>query len=273
MIILTTRLMLVLLLAALMATVLSAQAETPEARDIMTQVDNRYTGDSSHAEAQLILIDRRERERVRDLVMYELEAEGTSKSIVFFRSPADVAGTSYLSHDHDGADNDAWLYLPALGQVRRVAAGDRAGAFMGSDFSYSDMDGMEIDWWQYRLLDDSQTVNDHPVWHLEAVPHPDHADQVLEETGYERARIWVRQDNLVLIRGQYWLADSDRSKYFSASELTEIDGIWTPLRLQMVTTRNGEREHSSVLSISHIEYNSHSDADLFTTRAMERGLE
>lgn len=250
-------------------------AEELSAREIMERVDNRDTGESSVADAQLILIDSKKRERVRDLRLYSMEGEGVTKAVTFFRSPTDVAGTAYLSHDYDDAerDDDAWLYLPALKQARRIAAGDRSGSFMGSDFTYSDLNGTNIDWYDYRLLSASESVNGHDTWLIESVPKPEYTDRVLEETGYQRSELWIRKDNFMQVQGKIEVKRGNRVKYFSASEIEQIDGIWTAKRIQMVTTRNGEREHASVFQTHSIEYNQHTDPSLFTTQAMQQGVQ
>ncbi|MFC3853720.1 outer membrane lipoprotein-sorting protein [Salinispirillum marinum] len=247
------------------------QAQTLTAQEIMERVDTRYTGDSSVSRAQLILVDRNNRERVRDLRLLTLEEEGVTKGVTFFLSPTDVAGTAYLSYDYDASDDEAWLYLPALKQVRRVAAGDRSGSFMGSDFTYSDLNGTTLEWYDYRLLSDSEVVDGAPAWLIESTPKPEFRDRVLAETGYERSHLWIRQDNFVQVQGQIWVARGGRVKYFSARDLEEIDGIWTAKRIQMITTRNGNREHASVFQIHDVRYNEHNDPALFTTQAMQQG--
>ncbi|WP_347331303.1 outer membrane lipoprotein-sorting protein [Marinimicrobium locisalis] len=257
----------------LFAPSLPALAEDLNARDIIDRMDERYTGDSSRSEAKLILIDEKGRERVRDLQMFSLEQGDVDKSILFFRSPADVAGTSYLNHDYeDGRDDDSWLYLPALKQVRRVASGDRSGAFMGSDFTYSDINGVTIDWYQYEMLEENAEVDGEPAWLIESTPKPEFAEKVKDETGYEKSHLWIRKDNFVQVQGKIWVTKGNRVKYFSATELEEIEGIWTPMRLQMVTTRNGKKEHASVFDFAEVVYNENTDEDLFTTQTMQRGL-
>lgn len=257
----------------LFAPSIPALADELSAHDIVKQMDERYTGDSSRSDAKLILIDDKDRERVRDLQMLSLDKGEVEKSIVFFRSPADVAGTSYMNYDYDdGRDDDSWLYLPALKQVRRVASGDRSGSFMGSDFTYSDINGTTIDWYQYRMLDENATVDGEPAWLIESTPKPEFTEKVKDETGYEKSHLWIRKDNFVQVQGKIWVTKGNRIKYFSATELEQIDGIWTPMRLQMVTTRNGEKEHASVFDFGEVVYNENTDEDLFTTQTMQRGL-
>ena len=54
-----------------------------------------------------------------------------------------MKNTGFLTYDYDasGKDDDQWLYLPALGKTKRIASSDQSGAFMGSDFNYSDLIG------------------------------------------------------------------------------------------------------------------------------------
>lgn len=248
-------------------------AETLSAAAIVEKMDNRYTGDSSSARAQLVLIDRRDRERVRDIQLYSMETPEVEKTVSFFLAPTDVAGTAYMNFDYsDARDDDSWLYLPALKQVRRVAAGDRSGAFMGSDFTYSDINGVNIEWYNYKILDDKARVDDVDTWLIESTPKPEFADRVARETGYEKSHLWIRKDNFVQVQGKIWVTRGNRVKYFSAQQLEKIDGIWTPMRLQMITTRNDEREHASVFQFSRMVYNQHTDESLFSTQAMQRGL-
>ncbi|WP_339899495.1 outer membrane lipoprotein-sorting protein [uncultured Gilvimarinus sp.] len=250
------------------------QNDTLDARAIMEKVDTRYTGDSSRADAQLVLIDRKNRERVRDIRLYTLEQPDVEKSISFFLSPTDVAGTTYMNYDYeDNRDDDSWLFLPALKQVRRVAAGDKSGAFMGSDFTYSDINGVNIRWYNYQILSDSEIVDGADTWLIESTPKPEFADKVDSETGYVKSHLWIRKDNFVQVQGKIWMNRANRVKYFRADQLEKISDIWTPMRLQMITTRNDEREHASVFRFSNTVYNQNTDAALFTTQQMQRGLD
>ncbi|MDO6569315.1 outer membrane lipoprotein-sorting protein [Gilvimarinus sp. 2_MG-2023] len=252
----------------------TASAATMTAREIAVKSDTRYTGDSSRADAQLILIDRKGRERVRDIRTYTLDNAEMEKSISFFVSPTDVAGTTYMNYDYeDGRDDDSWLYLPALKQVRRVAAGDKSGSFMGSDFTYSDINGVNTDWYNYTMLDANAEVDGVPVWKIESTPKPEFADKVEGETGYIKSHLWIRKDNFVQVQGQIWTERKGWVKFFSAQQLEEIDGIWTPLRLQMISVRNNEKEHASVFQFSNYVYNQHTDEELFTTQSMQRGIQ
>lgn len=265
------------LTVTLFGTVLSASinAQDLTASDVMTQVDNRYNGESSIGQYTMVLIDRRERQRVRNLRIYSKDFGEDNKALSLFESPADIKGTAYLNFDWDNQDrdDDSWLYLPALQRVKRIASSDTSNSFLGSDFTYADINGIELDWYDYSFVNESELVDGHDVWVVEAIPKPEFKEKAEDATGYSKTQSWIRKDNLVQVRGQAWELKGNRIKYFNSSEIELIDDIWTTKRLQVVTTRNGRREHASVLQINSIDYNVAVDDSSFTTEYMQRGLD
>ena len=252
----------------------TANAETLSAQEIMEKVDARDTGETSQGETTMILIDKRGRERVRQMKLYSLDQTDVERSVTYFLSPADVKGTGYLSFDWETEqkEDDSWLYLPALKQVNRIAAGDKSNSFMGSDFTYSDINGVNIDWYDYKFISESETVDGAETWLIESTPKPDFLSQVESETGYTKSHLWIRKDNFVQVQAKIWVKKGKRVKFFSARDLELIDGIWTPKKLQMITTRNGKKEHASVLEINSITYNQPLEESLFSKEALQRGL-
>lgn len=249
-------------------------AQDLSARDVMERVDTLYDGESAIADYTMTLIDRRDRERTRNLTMYRLDQGEDSKYLAQFESPADIRGTSYLNYDWDDPDrdDDSWLYLPALQRVKRIASSDTSDSFLGSDFTYADINGYEIDWYDYTFINDSEMVDGHDCWVIEAVPKPQFQSRAEEATGYSRLQAWIRKDNFIRVQGQAWELRGNRIKYFSASDIELIDDVWTVMRRQAITTRNGRREHASVLQVNEIEYNVEVSEETFTTENMQRGL-
>ncbi|MDX1474183.1 MAG: outer membrane lipoprotein-sorting protein [Reinekea sp.] len=242
------------------------------AREIMEKVDARDTGESSLAVSTMILVDKHERKRERQLKQLSKEYEAETKSVVLFETPTELKGTVYLNYNWVDADldNDSWLYLPALGAARRVASADQSGAFLGSDFSYADVNGFELEWYDYELIEPSVLVDGHDCWLIEYTPKSDIEQRVISKTGNIRTRVWIRKDILMLVKSQIWQEQAGRIKFFKASEISEIENIWTAMTQQMVTTRNGKLEHSTVLQTHSIKYNIELEDRLFTVANMQR---
>lgn len=258
-----------LLVAALLSPTSFAAQLT--AAEVMKKVDDRYTGDTSYSDAVLTLIDKKDRQRVRNLAMYGQTKTDVEKAVIFFLMPADVKGTAYMSFDWDdeNKEDDAWLYLPALQKIKRIASTDESGAFMGSDFSYTDINGTDYPDFNYTMEKESEMVDGHDCWVITSTPKN---DDIVDKTGYTLAKSWVRKDIFLVVKGIINVKRGKRIKYFSASELEKIDGVWTAKKLQMITTRNNKKEHASVLTVNNTRYNQGVDEDIFTTQAMQRGL-
>jgi hypothetical protein len=248
-----------------------SQAQTLTATEIMHAVDARYTGDTQLWNSTLVLIDNKERERVRSLRLYTINKDDVDKTVMFFLAPTDVYGTAYMTFDWEdkNKEDDSWLYLPALEKIKRVASSEESGAFMGSDFSYADINGLDVDDYDYVIKNASELVDGHDCWVLESTPK---TRAVIDKTGYTHSTLWIRKDNFFNVQSIINVEKGKRVKYFSAKDVKEIQGVWTPMVMQMVTTRNGKREHSSVFKLTEVRYNEAVSESLFDTQALQRGV-
>jgi hypothetical protein len=253
----------------------SVSAAQMSAREVMEAVDQLADGDTRAAQYTMVLIDRRERQRSRELTILSKDYGQDTRTLSTFNSPADIRGTAYLNYDWDDAerDDDSWLYLPAMQRVRRIASSDTSDSFLGSDFTYADINGLEIDWYDYRFVNESETVDGVECWVIEATPRAAMKEKAEQATGYSRLQAWISKDNFVQMRAQAWELRGNRVKYFTASDIRQVDGIWTVHRQQAVTTRNGRQEHASILQLNDIRYDINIDDDALTTEAMQRGID
>ncbi|MBW1882989.1 MAG: outer membrane lipoprotein-sorting protein [Deltaproteobacteria bacterium] len=244
-------------------------ADEPKAREIMVQVDERDDGDNQTSNMQMVLIDKRDKQRVRELRSFSKDVGEDTYSMMFFLSPADVEDTGFLTYDYDDPDrdDDQWLYLPALKKTKRIASSNKSGSFMGSDFSYADMTDRPLEKYEYRLLQESE-LGGHPVWVIEATPID--ADEI-HETGYTKSIQFVRKDNYVVIRSKIWVKKGKRNKYMEVQTLEQIDGIWVPTLITMTTKKGKKIIHKTVLRTDDVMFNQALDLDDFSIRGLETG--
>ena len=254
--------------AALVATPVFA-ADDPKAREIMTNVDEREDGDNQTSNMQMVLIDKRGKQRVRELRSFRKDQGIDEHSMMFFVSPADVEDTGFLTYDYDDADrdDDQWLYLPALKKTKRIASSDKSGSFMGSDFSYADMTERPLEKYEYKLLQEGE-LDGHKVWIIESTPVD---DEEIDETGYTKSINFVRQDNYVVVQAKIWVKKGKRNKYLKVEELEQIDGIWVPTVMTMTTKKGKQTLHKTILRMSDVQFNQGLDFDMFSVRGLETG--
>ena len=100
-----------------------------------------------------------------------------TKSVSITIEPASERGIGMLtySYDQEDRDNQTWLYLSALGRVKRIAGGDSEGdtepaSLFGSEFTTEDTDTGKLTEYQVNLLEET-TRDNRAVWKLEMIPN------------------------------------------------------------------------------------------------------
>ena len=248
-------------------------AGTPESRGawLARQVEDRETGDDARFEMRMRLYDRQDRARERSLTLLAMQARAAGpaegdRTLIRFTYPNDIDGTGFLVWQHPGEDDERFLYLPALGRVRRIAGSEAQESFVGSDFTYEDIGGREFEDYEYRLLSEREPWTDpagatHDVWRLESR----HRDP---DARYPRVVSLIRQDNFVVVHAEIHNRRDEVQKIYDVRRVERVDGFWTAVDMVMRDTQQRTRTE---LVIERAEYDVGLTADDFTRRALERG--
>ena len=256
---------LVLTALAVISPVTTAASLT--AQEIVAQVDALEQANSSESTMQMILVDKKGNQRSRTMSSQTKMYGDDEYKLLFFTAPANIKGTGFLTYDYVGEkEDDQWLYLPALGKAKRIAAADKSGSFMGSDFTYADMTQRNIEDYSYKLLQE-KTVAGSDTWVIESTPK---SQQVIDATGYLKSYMFVRQDNFVVVQAIHMMPDNYR-KYMSVKNLAMIGGIWVATEIEMKTTQGKIAQHSTVLKLSNITNNQPIDEQIFSLRELVKG--
>ena len=248
----------------------NASSEELSAREIMQRVQDRDDGDDGEQDMEMILIDKNGNRRVRKIRAFGKDKGEDKLQLMYFMSPADVKDTGFLTYDYDASekDDDQWLYLPALRKTKRIAASDKSGSFMGSDFNYSDMTDRDLDQYDHTLMKETE-VNGVKVWQIESIPR---TKEEIDETGYKKSVVFVRQDNFVMIRAVRWVDRGGKLKYFDVKKLELIDDIWVPTEMHMTTKKGGKTLHKTILRSHNVRFNQDLEEAMFSIRRLEKGL-
>jgi len=261
----------ILFLLGVGATLLTTNvmADDANARAIMEKVDARDDGQTLEQDMLMVLIDKNGNERTRDLKSYGKDFGADEHRTLFFKSPADVKNTAFLTYDYDDAskDDDQWLYLPALKKVKRIPSADKSSSFMGSDFSYFDMTDRDLEDYDFKILKETK-VRGHDAWMIESTPRN---QEVIDESGYEKTIAIVRKDNYMVVRAINFMTNG-KKKYLDLKSIHEENGVWLVDEMTMTTKKGKSTLHKTTLSFSNITLNGTIDDSVFTTRRLEKGL-
>lgn len=249
----------------------SQQSSTPTADWVARQVDSRDTGRDAVLQMRMLLWDRQGRQRERTLELQSLRgadkpADGIGDRVLIrFSYPNDIKGTGLLVLERAGADDDRYLYLPALGRVRRIAGAERQSSFAGSDLSYEEFGGRALEDYTYELLDANArwTAPDgqaHAAYRLKSIAR----DTTLT---YPSAVSLVRADNFVVVQADVFDRRGTRAKQYTVKRLEQISGVWTVM--EAVMTHEIDRTRTE-LTVTAARYNTGLTAAAFSRRALEQ---
>src|SRR3990172_7753363 len=146
----------VAVLTALLGFVSPAPAADPSGEEIIKRMLDTfyYGGKDQRARVAMKLINAQGNVRERNLTMLRLNVgnSGDQRYYIFFHSPADVKGTAFLVWKYPRADDAGGIYIPGIKLVRGLGADDKRSSFVGSDFSYEDISGRDIEEDNHTLL-------------------------------------------------------------------------------------------------------------------------
>lgn len=270
----SARLCSAVLLAALVARppAPAQAAEEASGEAILRAVDERNEGADTEWDIELTLVDRAGRERVRSAKLFrkrfEVGGRRQDRQVTVFLSPANVRQVGLLSFDNKGeaADDDLWLYLPALKKLRRIPAAERGDNFVGTDLTYEDVKG-GFAWrdFEARYLgtktwqDGTQSVE---VAVVSAKPKTRALEQSL---GYARAEIWVRRDLHMRVHQEYFDAAGHLDRVTEGRDVKLVDGVWTFGRIEVQDKETG---HATRLRVLQAKYNRGLPDSLFHERTL-----
>jgi hypothetical protein len=263
-----------LILPLLLALTAAAPPPALTADQVARRVQDRDTGRDSRADLRMKLFDRRERVRERALTLQTLRgrnAPGAAKTapdgdrlLIRFTYPNDIRGTAFLVWKHPQGEDERFLFLPSLGRVRRIAGSEAQESFVGSDFSYEDIGGRDLEDFTYALLDDSSswTSSDgasHPAYRLESRRRDRSAE-------FPRVVSLVLKDTFVVVHADVYNRRDEKQKVYAVKRLEQTQGIWTVMASAMANDLDKTRTE---LLVEQIEYNTGLKEDAFSRRALE----
>ncbi len=210
-----------LITALALATPLAAHAAPPPAPQEIARraLENTlFAANDARATVDLEITKDGAVVRKRQLTAMVKREAGKSRSFVEFHAPADVAGTRFLSVDEEG-ETKQFIYLPAFKKVKRIVGAQRSQSFVGTDFSYADLEGRNASDWTWRALPD-EPVQGEATWVVEG-------QHKKADAPYVRMRVWVHQTHGIPLKTELFAAGGTTpEKRLVVNKLAKKDDRW-----------------------------------------------
>jgi outer membrane lipoprotein-sorting protein len=248
----------VLVLLLIGAGFLSAQDGT----SIMNSAKNRVQTDTISSRSRMVITARNGSTTERVIDQYSKDGPNGARTVIVFQRPANVAGTRFLTMDTAGGGQDRWIFLPSLGRVRRIAASESDGSFMGTDFSYDDISSVdrEISLDTHTLLRE-ETLNGNPCYVIQSVP---------KDSSYQYSKTisWIDKTGFLIYKSEMYNRRGEMVKVMEMSGFSDVQGRLTPMQTKISTVGAGT---STTIYMEIIKYDDPIPEGVFTTAYIETG--
>ena len=225
--------------------------------ELVQKMEDRVTPIDSKVDMVMTLTNKKGKTRSSSL--RSITKDDGAKQIIWFLSPADDKGVSFLKIEHDDKDDEMRMWLPAFKKVRRISAKKRSDSFMGSDMSYEDMSTRQLDEFNFNILG-NEIYQDIPCHLLESTPK-EHI-----RTEYSRHITWVDSTLFIPLKEESYDKSGIllKEKNFSYTVIKDYQ-ILTEIR-----ATNIQKNHTTSLTFENIELDSGVEDNLFHERYLKR---
>ncbi len=243
-----------------------AHAATPTALWVAEQVANRAEAPVTRRVIDMTLTNRRDRVRRRQALVLKLVDSPQRRSTrITFLEPRAIRNTTFLSHDRGEKAEDRWLYLPATKRVRRIPSSDRGDYFLGTDFSYEDIQSeLKFDLDDYDFaLGSGADGNSYTL-----IGRPKNAS-IAKELGFERFTASIDPTSFLPRRIEFFKGDRSPFKIVEVRKQALIGGYWTATEIFADHLRN---RHSTLFEYREVMHPDNLDPRHFDPAYLERTL-
>lgn len=250
----------VALSAVLGAKAVRADADSPTADEIAKRIlrADAFAWEGAKTRVRMVLFSPDGKRQERSIEVVARRDKGLLQSLVRFLAPEDLAGTAYLLREQQGGASEQYIYLSGLKRTRRVVGRERDGSFMGSDFTYADMQRVDPKYAHNRRLPDEK-IGDAEAYVVESTIAPEAG------VAYAKLTTWVRKSDFVALRTRFSDKQGKTVKTLYARKVREIEGKPVVVEARM----QSENGHATELFIDSMERHDDLSDSLFTPTALE----
>jgi outer membrane lipoprotein-sorting protein len=233
-----------------------------DAAVIIKTARDRIKADTTSTRSRMVITAKNGSTSERVIDQYSKDGPQGTRMIIVFQRPAAVAGTRFLTIENGAGGEDRWIFLPSLGKVRRIAASEGGGNFMGTDFSYDDISSMnrDLDLDTHTLLRE-ELLNGAPCYVVQSVPR---------DSGYQYSKTisWIDTARSLIYKSEMYNRRNELVKVMEISNYQDVRGRLTPLQTKVSTPAAGT---ATVIYIDIITYDDPIPEGVFTTAYLETG--
>ena len=191
-----------------------------------------------------------------------------SKSIAIILEPSSEKGIGMLSYSYDDSDrdNETWLYLSALGKVKRISVRNsddeetESASIFGTEMTTEDQETGKLDDYTYELLDQG-TFRGREVAVIESTPKPHR----LSKSSYGKTQSWIDTERFISLKVQMFDKYNNPIKKLEVGRVEKINNVWMGRSLTFFNTVSNRLTN---MKLEAINFDIDIKEDFLTQRAL-----
>jgi len=241
--------------------VIAEESQPLTAEDIISKMlrTDAFGWEGAKTQLRMVLVDRSGERQERRMVILGRRHKGLLQTMVRFLSPNKIAGTAFLMLERDGEASEQYVYLSGLKRTRRIVGREQEGSFMGSDFTYADMQRLDAKYARNKRLPD-EAIGNSPVYVVQS--NIENAAPIQ----YSQVVTWVRKTDYIPLRTRFYDKKGVLMKTLYARRIRLIEGNPVVMEARM---QNNQTGHATELIIESVEKKDDIPDVAFTPNALE----
>ena len=221
-----------------------------------------YPQKDAQSDVFMRIVNRQGQSRERRLTMLRLDKTdgGEQFYYIYFHEPADVQGMSFLVLKHPGRDDDRWLYIPSIDLVKRIATSDKRTSFAGSDFTYEDVSGRDLDEEEHELLGE-EALGEYSTFLVKSTPKRS------GDVEFSYRKLWIDKTTHLPVKVEHYDLKGTLYKVYEPRQVQTIEGTPTITKAVMKDLGSG---HETEITLKAMSYDVGLTPDLFQERLLRR---
>ncbi len=191
-----------------------------------------------------------------------------TKSIAIILQPSSEKGIGMLSYSYDDSDrdNETWLYLSALGKVKRISVRNsddeetESASIFGTEMTTEDQETGKLDDYTYEILDQGK-FRGREVVVIESTPKPHR----LSKSSYGKTRSWIDIERFITLKVQMFDKYNNPIKKLEVGKVEKINDVWMGRSLTFFNTVSNRLTN---MKLEAINFDMDIKEDFLTQRAL-----
>ncbi len=191
-----------------------------------------------------------------------------TKSIAIILQPSSEKGIGMLSYSYDDSDrdNETWLYLSALGKVKRISVRNsddeetESASIFGTEMTTEDQETGKLDDYTYEILDQGK-FRGREVVVIESTPKPHR----LSKSSYGKTLSWIDTERFITLKVQMFDKYNNPIKKLEVGKVEKINDVWMGRSLTFFNTVSNRLTN---MKLEAINFDIDIKEDFLTQRAL-----